>query len=221
VVIEVPYCREMILCCEWDTIYHEHLSYFLVAPLLRLLGELGATVTHARFLAVHGGSLRLALQRKPGPHCAEVLALAEAERRDGLHALDTYKQFASRVEATCQELRRLIEPLAAGGQRIIGYGASAKSSTLLNHCPLPLAYIIDDNPLKHGYLTPGRHILICPPERVLDEGPGLHVLLLAWNFAREILRNWRSWRPGRGDRVIHYVPEVSCHAADADLALLE
>jgi hypothetical protein len=80
---------------------------------------------------------------------------------------------------------------------------------------------VDDNPLKHGFLTPGRRVPIRPPEALFGEGPGLHVLLLAWNFTREIVQNLRAWRPGRGDRVIRYVPEVSCHAVDADRALLE
>jgi novobiocin biosynthesis protein NovU/D-mycarose 3-C-methyltransferase len=220
VVVEFPYCREMVLRCEWDTVYHEHLSYFLVAPFLALVEGLGAKVTHARLLPIHGGSLRLALQRKPGGHCPEVLELAEAEWREGLHEPATYHEFARRVEKNCRDLLRLVEPVAKVG-KVIGYGASAKGNTLLNHCPVPLSYVVDDNPLKHGWLTPGRHIPIRDPRDVLREGPGLHVLLLAWNFAREVVRNWVAWRPGMRDRVIRYVPEVSCHDADADLALLE
>jgi SAM-dependent methyltransferase len=220
-VLEFPYCREMVRRCEWDTVYHEHLSYFLAAPLLRLLDGLGSVVTHARRVPVHGGSLRLALRRGTGPHCTEILALAEQERLEGLHELATYEEFARRVDVTCRQLRALVEPLAAAGHRVIGYGASAKGNTLLNRCPLPLAYIIDDNPLKHGYLTPGCRIPIRSPQAVLEEGPGLWVVLLAWNFAAEIARNWRAWRPGKGDRFVRYVPEVCSHAADADLAPVE
>jgi novobiocin biosynthesis protein NovU/D-mycarose 3-C-methyltransferase len=221
VVVEFPYCREMVLRCEWDTIYHEHLSYFLAGPLLRLADGLGASVVHARQVPVHGGSLRLALRPGAGAHCPEVLALAEAERRDGLHDPRTYREFALRVGANCRRLSELVHSLVAGGRRVIGYGASAKGNTLLNRCPLPLAYVVDDNPLKHGRLTPGRLLPVRPPGEVLGEGPGLHVLLLAWNFAPEIVRNLRAWRPGRGDAVVLYVPEVSCHAVDADLTLLE
>jgi novobiocin biosynthesis protein NovU/D-mycarose 3-C-methyltransferase len=220
-VLEFPYCREMVLRREWDTIYHEHLSYFLSAPLLRLFDALGAAVSHARLVPVHGGSLRLALRRRPGPHCVEFPGLVEAEREDGLHEMAPYREFARRVEAACRDLRELMGSVAAEGKRVIGYGASAKGNTLLNRCPLPLAYIIDDNPLKHGYLTPGRHVPIKPPSAAFGEPPALHVVLLAWNFAREIARNWRQWRPGKGDRFIHYVPEVSCRAAEPDLALLE
>ncbi len=221
VIVEFPYCREMVLRCEWDTIYHEHLSYFLVAPFLRLVEGLGARVIHARQVPIHGGSLRVTLQRGPGSHCDEILALAEKEQQDGLHDLATYETFARRVERNCRDLQDLIAALVNKQKRVIGYGASAKGNTVMNYCPLPLAYIVDDNPLKHHYLTPGRNIPIRPPEAALDEGPGLHVLLLAWNFAREIVHNWRRRRPGLGDQVIHYVPEVSCHAVDADLAPVE
>jgi novobiocin biosynthesis protein NovU/D-mycarose 3-C-methyltransferase len=221
IIIEVPYCRDMILHREWDTIYHEHLSYFLVGPLLRLAEGLGAAITHVRNMPIHGGSLRLALQRGHREHCPEVLTLAEAEGRDGLRDGETYRAFAAAVEATCAELQGLIQTLRAGGHRVIGYGASAKGNTLLNRCRLGLDYIVDDNPLKHGYLTPGQQIPIRSPDDARDEPPGLYVLLLAWNFAREIIHNWRGRRPGQRDHVIHYVPRVCCHAVDADLPLLQ
>jgi SAM-dependent methyltransferase len=222
VIVEVPFGRDLILHREWDTIYHEHLSYFLVGPVLRLAEAVGAAVTHARRVPIHGGSLRLALQHcGASAHCPEILALAESERHDGLWDMATYEAFARHVETICGELQDLVGSLTARGQRVIGYGASAKGNTLLNRCRLPLTYIVDDNPLKHGYLTPGQHIPIRPPEIVLEEEPGLHVLLLAWNFAREILRNWRAARPNRGDYAIHYVPKVLSHAIDADLPRLE
>jgi SAM-dependent methyltransferase len=221
VIVECPYCRDMIRRCEWDTIYHEHLSYFLAGPLLRLVERLGAAITQVRRVPIHGGSLRLAIQRGQGVHCPEVLALAEEERREGLKHLAAYRDFALRVEENCERLSKLIHSLKDLGHRVVGYGASAKGNTLLNRCPLPLDYIVDDNPLKHCYLTPGQLIPIRHPDVLQEEGPGLHVLLLAWNFAREIVQNLRNWRPGRGDVVIRYVPEVSCHAVDADLALLE
>jgi hypothetical protein len=214
------YSREMVLRCEWDTIYHEHLSYFLVGPLLRLADGLGASISHVRQMPIHGGSLRLALRPGGGPHCAEALALAEAERREGLQDLETYRLFARGADTNCQFLSELVHSLVACRRRVVGYGASAKGNTLLNRCPLLLDYIVDDNPLKHGWLTPGRHLPIRPPAALLEEGPGLCLLLLAWNFAREVVHNLRRWRPGHGDSVIFYTPEVSCHAVDADLPFL-
>jgi hypothetical protein len=221
VVVEFPYCRELVRRCEWDTIYHEHLSYFLVGPLLHLAEGLGASVTRMRRTPIHGGSLRLAIQRGAQSHCPEILALADGEGRDGLRDLETYYSFARRVDENCEQLEELVGSLVVSGNRVIGYGASAKGNTLLNHCPLPLVYIVDDNPLKHGRRTPGQNIPIEHPDRILEEEGDLHVVLLAWNFAREIVQNLRAWRPGCGDAVIRYVPEVSCHAVDSDLALLE
>jgi len=214
VIVEFPYCSEMLLRGEWDTIYHEHLSYFLASPLLALVERLGASVTHVRCVPIHGGSLRLAVERGPGRHCLGILSLAKGERDAGVLDPLTHAVFARQVETTCTELGELVRDLAQAGRRVIGYGASAKGNTLLNRCPLPLAYIVDDNPLKHGYLTPGQQVPIRAPEEVLREGPGLHVLLLAWNFAAEIVSNLRTWRPGRGDRVIHFIPCVRCHAVE-------
>src|SRR5262245_10493961 len=127
VVLEFPYCRDMILRCEWDTIYHEHLSYFLVGPLLRLVEGLGAAVARAKRVPVHGGSLRMAI-RRGGLHCPEVLALAEAERRDGLQDLETYRAFARRAGGNCDRLHEVVHSLTSAGVRVVGYGASAKGN---------------------------------------------------------------------------------------------
>lgn len=210
VLVEFPYCRELIDRCAWDTVYHEHLSYFLAAPMLRLADRLGASITHAQRVPSHGGSLRLALQRGRDCHCSEILALAEAERRDGFQDLRTYQRFAIQVEESCRELRRLVSSQVAQGRRLVGYGASAKGNTLLNHCPLPLAYITDDNPLKHGYLTPGRNIPIRPSAALASEPADLCVVLLAWNLADEIRGNVRRLRPTRKDTALFYVPAVRC-----------
>jgi SAM-dependent methyltransferase len=209
VVLEFPYCRDLIARSEWDTIYHEHLSYFLVAPLLRLLDRVGASAAHARLVPIHGGSLRVAVRAGARGHCQEALTLAERERRDGFQELATYRAFARRVDASCVELSRLVSSQAAEGRRVVGYGASAKGNTLLNRCPLPLAYIVDDNPLKHCYLTPGQWIPIWPTAALAEESTPLCLVLLAWNFADEILANVRRLRPDRGDTAVGYVPAVS------------
>jgi SAM-dependent methyltransferase len=218
-ILEFPYCREMILRREWDTIYHEHLSYYLVNPFLSLLKGLNGTVIRAKVVSIHGGSLRLAIQKGTQAHSSEIMALAEAERKDGLQTLAIYEAFAQQVDAICEDLKEQVHSLVSRGHKVIGYGASAKGNTLLNRCPLPLAYIVDDSPLKHGYLTPGQQIPIRSPRVILDEEPGLGVLLLAWNFTNEIVQNLRKWRPGRRDQVIHYVPRVSCCAVESDQAL--
>src|SRR6266849_294584 len=108
-VLEFPYCREIILGREWDTIYHEHLSYFLVNPFLSLLKGLGAVLIRARLVPIHGGSLRLAIQKGTQPHCLEIMALAEAERKDGLQNLAIYEAFAQQVNSVCEDLKEHVQ----------------------------------------------------------------------------------------------------------------
>lgn len=205
-VVEFPYAGEMVRNGEWDTIYHEHLSYFLIGPFLRLAERTGATVVRVKRTPVHGGSVRLAVRRAAGGHCAEAVAMAGAERAAGLYEPGTYTAFARAVDATCRALADHLNGLAAAGRRVVGYGASAKGNTLLNRCPLPLAWVADDNPLKHGHLTPGQHLPIRPTAELAEEPGGLGVVLLAWNFADEILANVRRLRPGAGDEAVFYVP---------------
>ena len=208
-ILEFPYCREMILRCEWDTIYHEHLSYFLAAPFMRLIDCLKASIVKCRIVPIHGGSLRIAIRRGAGDHCSALLDLAKQEQSNGLHDLLTYVRFAEQVEQTCRELQGLAHSIALTDRKFIGYGASAKGNTLLNRCPLPLSYIVDDNPLKHGLFTPGSNIPIRPTASLADDPDDLCILLLAWNFADEVLANVRQLRPDRDDLAALYVPKVS------------
>ena len=122
-----------------------------------------------------------------------------------------YKAFARKVDAICSDLERIVQIMHSAGRRVVGFGASAKGNTLLNRCLVPLAYIVDDNPMKHGYLTPGRNIPIRSPAVLPEDDHSLAVLLLAWNFAAEIIEKLRRWRPGRRDEIIHYVPSVRSH----------
>jgi SAM-dependent methyltransferase len=206
-ILEFPYARDLVSHREWDTIYHEHLSYFLIGPFLRLAERVGGSVTHIKRVPIHGGSLRLAVQRNQDRHCSEAIALRTEEADAGLYALPTYAAFAQQVENTCQTLVEHVHGLEQRGQTVVGYGASAKGNTLLNKCPLPLAWIADDNPLKHGFLTPGTNIPIRPTTDLTSERLGLSVVLLAWNFADEILANVRRIRSVPGDNAIFYVPE--------------
>ncbi len=208
IIVEVPYCKEMILDCEFDTVYHEHLSYFLVGPLLELLESIGAYAADIKTVPIHGGSLRVAIRRGGPLHCNRALLMAEAERIDGLYEMATYVTFRERVLNNTRSLRELVWKLVSEGQKVIGYGASAKGNTLLNYTVLPLSYIVDDNPLKHGYYTPGQKIRICGLSEVEADAQSLNVVLLAWNFAKEIKENWNKTRR-HDDHYIQYVPTVS------------
>src|SRR5262249_16431796 len=124
---------------------------------------------------------------------------------------------AGHVEETCSALLRMASEQVAAGRRVVGFGASAKGNTLLNRAGLSLDYIVDENALKHGYLTPGRNTPIRPPQSLDNDERELAVLMLAWNFAREIVGKVRARRPGRDDRIIHYVPRVRVHRIDEAL----
>lgn len=221
IALEFPYCRRMILSTEFDTIYHEHLSYFLIGPAAGLARRLGFQVEDLSFWPIHGGSVRLILRDSQGDVGASVRTALSQEAEDGFNAAAPYQAFAKRVEATRGRLLALLDELGRGQRRLIGYGASAKGNTMLNYCRPDLPYIVDDNPLKWGLLTPGRNIPIKPPEALCDEKDALHLLLLAWNFSDEIVRRVKKLRPRGGDYAVRYIPEVDCHEIDSDRAHLE
>lgn len=193
-IIEVPYASNMILKCEFDTIYHEHVSYFLINSFRRLADRSGFTIVEIIKTPIHGGSIRFILS---------------PDTEGGLQSQDTYKSFADQVRDNGQRLRDLIEEARSSGRKVIGYGASAKGNTMLNHYQLKLDYIVDDNPMKWGYLTPGMNIPIRDPKDISDATESLAIVILSWNFSQEIIQKIARLRPGqRGDRCILYVPEA-------------
>ncbi len=210
VVIEVPYLVDLLDKVEFDTIYHEHLSYFAVGPLVRLCDQYGMRLVDVRRVGVHGGSLGLYMKkasvgRTPS---AEVGSLLRLEQDRGLDRVETYTAFAARVERLRDNLTALIGRLKAEDRWLAAYGAPAKGNTLLNFCKIgreSLDYTVDKSPLKQGLYTPGRHLPVLSPDRLLADRPDA-VLLLAWNFADEILRQQAAYREQSG-RFIIPVPE--------------
>ncbi len=211
IIIEVPYVAEMLDRLEYDTIYHEHLCYFSVTALLRMFSEAGLAVERVDRLAIHGGSLRLwARHAESGGHGGSALQLAAAERQARLDQPETYHTFGSRVRAHRSSLRELLARLKAEGKTIVGYGAPAKGNTLLCYCGLgteTLSYTVDRSPLKIGLYTPGTHIPIVPVDRIFADQPD-YVLILAWNFAEEIVSFLAPYKQ-RGGRFILPVPHPS------------
>ena len=206
VFIECPYTLDMLERGEYDTIYHEHLSYFSVTSLARVAESAGMSVESVERVPVHGGSIRTAF-RKGGAHAVQPLAMMAMERNEGLTSLDRWKKFGEGASQNRTDLLRLLSGLRANGARLAAYGAPAKGNTLLNYCGIGtdiIPWTVDRNPLKVGLYTPGMHIPVLPVETVMERRPD-YLLVLPWNFADEIMRQQRAYADA-GGRFILPIP---------------
>lgn len=207
-VIEVPYLVDLLSRTEFDTMYHEHLSYFAVRPLVTLFKRFDMELFDVKRMPVHGGSIRCYVGRSPPPRRTSVDQLLALEEDLMLNSLNTYLQFGSRVRDIRLQLTSLLKRLKREGHRIVGYGATAKGNTLLNYCKIGtdiLDYITDNTSLKQGLYSPGMHIPVLPPERLLRDIPQ-YALLLAWNYLDEVLDKERDYRK-LGGKFIIPIPE--------------
>ncbi|GAA2898716.1 class I SAM-dependent methyltransferase [Streptosporangium fragile] len=216
--IEVPYALDLFEQNAFDTIYHEHLSYFSVGTLVSLFARHGMRVFDVERLPVHGGSILVFVGRDDGPWAPRpsVEELLRLERRAELHSDAVYRDFALNVDRVRDELPALVRRLAAEGKRIAGYGASAKGNTILNVCglgPEELEFCSDTTTLKQGKVLPGTHVPVRSPEYAKAHAPDYY-LLLAWNYSDEIIRKESAFLNG-GGRFIRPIPKPVIISADS------
>jgi len=215
VTIEFPHLLNLIRENQFDTIYHEHFSYFSFLTAERIFAAHGITLFDVEEVPTHGGSLRIFgahagdAARPVGPR---VMELKTRERAMGLDRLEGYTAFPERVQATKRKLLEFLIRAKGEGRSIAGYGAPGKGNTLLNYCGIRtdfLDYTVDRNPYKQGKFLPGTHIPIFPPERI-DETKPDYLLILPWNFKDEIMGQMsriRSW----GGQFVVPIPEVKVY----------
>jgi C-methyltransferase C-terminal domain/Putative zinc binding domain/Methyltransferase domain len=212
VTIEVPHLVRLVEDNQYDTIYHEHFSYFSFLTARKVLSAHGLHVFDVDELATHGGSLRLYAQRRSTGRrrvSSKVGALAERERALGFDTLDGHGDFSTRVEQTKWSLLEFLIDRRREGERVAGYGAPGKGNTLLNYCGIRtdlLEFTVDRNPYKQGQFLPGTHIPIRHPEALEQARPD-YILILPWNLKEEIeaqLSYAREW----GARCVVPIPEV-------------
>ena len=209
--IECPHVLRLLEENQFDTIYHEHFSYFSLLSARRILAAHGLVIVDVEELPTHGGSLRLHVRHADlgVPPAPAVEALAERERQAHLDSPAGYVGLAPRVEEAKRDVLAFLIDAGRRGLSIVGYGAPGKANTFLNYCGIRtdlVDYIVDRNPYKHGRFTPGTHIPIYPPERIRETRPDF-VWILPWNLRSEIadqLADVRTW----GCRLLVAIPRL-------------
>lgn len=211
-IFEVQYLADLIKKNEFDNTYHEHISYFLLSPLAKLLSRWGLQIFDVRRVDTQGGSIRVYAGHSPlvFPISNTVAEMLIREEKDGLYNIKAYKNFDAVPKTLKKNLLKLLTDLKKQNKKIIGYGAAAKGNTLLQHCqigPEILDYVADTTPFKQGKFTPGTHIPIYSPERIREELPD-YILILAWNYAHEIIES-ESWLQKQGVKFIVPIPNLT------------
>jgi hypothetical protein len=213
VTFEFPHLMQLFENNQFDTIYHEHFSYFSLISIEAIFAAHGLTVFDVEELWSHGGSLRVYARHKADesrPVSERVTELRRREEAAGYRKIETYTRFEERVRETKRKLLELLIDAKRKGKRIAGYGAPGKGNTLLNYCGIRSDFIdftVDRNPYKHGRFLPGTHIPIFPPEKI-DEAKPDFIFILPWNLKDEIMTQLAHAR-GWGARFIVPIPEAT------------
>ena len=188
-IIEVQYFADMINDMTFDNIYHEHVMYYTIHSLINLFNKHEMNVYRVEKIPTHGGSIRVYISEEIEIQ-QSVIELINEERKNGIDKLQTMEKFNDKLQNNINEIRELFERLNKENKKIFGYGAPAKSSTMINSIGLTnenIELIIEDSPLKQGLFTPGSHIPIIGPEILEKETPE-YLMIFAWNYADEIIK---------------------------------
>jgi 2-polyprenyl-3-methyl-5-hydroxy-6-metoxy-1,4-benzoquinol methylase len=200
---------DMIRNNEFDTIYHEHLSFFNASSMSALAQRAGLYLIDIRKTPIHGNSYMFVF-KKTAEDTSKVDAVLAEERALGLQDMNTYLAYADRASTIVEDLKQTIEHYRMLDYLIVGYGAAAKGNTLLNFGEIHLDYIIDDNPLKQGLYSPGMSTPVVPISKLDDYAETKVAFVpLAWNFFTEIRKNIKNKRDREGDVFIRYFPTIN------------
>ena len=216
ITMEFPHLQQLMEQNQFDTIYHEHFSYFSLSTAERIFAAHGLTLFDVEELTTHGGSLRIYARHAEDfskPVTDRLIELHAREESMGYSRVEIYSRFAEQVERTKRKLLEFLIEAKNEGKKIVGYGAPGKGNTLLNYCAIRtdfLDYTVDRNPYKQGKFLPGTHIPICAPERIRETRPD-YVLILPWNLKDEVMNQnafIREW----GGKFVVPIPEVKVYA---------
>ncbi len=207
-IFESPYFVNLVKRLEYDTIYHEHLSYLSIKPLVKFLARFGMEVFDVQERDIHGGSFRVFIDRKGyRPVSAIVKKLLVNEEKEKIHDIENLRRFARKVEKNRRDLNELLASLKHKGKKIAAVSAPAKGMTLLNYChigPEVLEFITEKSTLKIGRFSPGLHLPVVPDSELTKQKID-YALLLAWNFSSEIINNLSDYKK-RGGKFIIPIP---------------
>lgn len=214
--LEFPHLLQLVAGNQFDTIYHEHFSYFSFTTATEIFTKHGLIVFDVQELPTHGGSLRIFLRHREDSSKATARSVAELlqkEENAGIGNLDFYFAFHHKVQDTKQKIRFFLHQAQKEGKSIAGYGAPAKGNTLLNYCQVGsdlIEYTVDKNPYKQGRFLPGTHIPILHPDKIKETRPG-YVVILPWNLKKEIMEQMSCIRQWAG-KFVTLIPEPMVQA---------
>jgi len=204
-VFQVPHFLALVKNTEYDTIYHEHISYFGLRPLIKFFKKNGMELFDVKKTEIDGGSIRCFVANK-GVYTisTNVKKILNNEELEGIYSIKTLKKFARDVKIQKNELTELLLDFRRDGKTIVGVGAPAKGMTMINYCKIDgdvLKYITEKSPLKIGKFSPGMHIPIVPDEMLIADKPD-YAIIFAWNFAGEIMKNLKKYKENGGKFII-------------------